>query len=146
MDFLNSTSIFSLDADSLEKNDKYSGSAKFTFSSENLYTQTMQTNTITFDFTDVTTKDMLTGTFTVTSSLLPGGSLTLNLTGTSKEREAVLGINYMGMSIASKSDKVYTIEADGEALYEYLEECNIEELLKRLENSIGIDLSSSLLK
>ena len=160
----NSTSIFSLDADSLEKNDKYSGSAKFTFSSENLYTQTMQTNTITFDFTDVTTKDMLTGTFTVTSSLLPGGSLTLNLTGTSKEREAVLGINYMGMSIAtltfhlsnnqkadeiifpSKSDKVYTIEADGEALYEYLEECNIEELLKRLENSIGIDLSSSLLK
>ena len=124
----------------------------------------MQTNTITFDFTDVTTKDMLTGTFTVTSSLLPGGSLTLNLTGTSKEREAVLGINYMGMSIAtltfhlsnnqkadeiifpSKSDKVYTIEADGEALYEYLEECNIEELLKRLENSIGIDLSSSLLK
>ena len=37
----------------------------------------------------------------VTSSLLPGGSLTLNLTGTSKEREAVLGINYMGMSIAT---------------------------------------------
>ncbi len=159
-----STSIFSLDADSLEKDDKYSGSAKFTVSSENLYTQTMQTNTITFDFTDVTTKDTFTGTFTATSSLIPGGSLTLTLTGKSKEREAVLGINYMGMSIAtltfrvsnsqkadeiifpSKSDKIYIIEADGEALYEYLEECNIEELLKRLENSIGIDLSSSLLQ
>lgn len=156
----NENLLFNLDSDSIEKDDKYSGSAQLALFQEDWYTNTPQTNTITVDFKDVTTENGLSGTFTASSTLIPGGSLILSLSGTEKEQNMELGINYMGMSIGtltihqssdtnaepitfpSESDRIYSIQEDGKELSEYLEECDIEALLQKLSNSIGINFNS----
>lgn len=155
----NTTEILNLHVNSVKKDGVCKGTAELTVSEDDWYTGSLKTNSITVDFTLNNTETNSEGSFTLSSTLVPGGSLTLTFSGKDKERDISLGVNYLGMNMAtasltytetkakeisfpSASDQVYTVTPDEKELYEYLSECDINTLLQKLSSSIGIDLNS----
>lgn len=156
----NGVSIFSIERKCKDKNNITEGELTAVLAVYDDYYDDYTTYDMNIIFSDVkkdTNGTTTSGKYVLTSNLLPGSSMAMNLENTDEDLKLTLDLTYMGMNLGTiiitcnqgsdakvasmdSGAKVYDIMKDESLMNDYLSEIDTEAFINDINSKLGVDI------